>query len=342
MNAYGTIGEDLVAAARTLGSSPMAEALRAWVIPTLFHAQESAFAHAGDPLPALLAAMKRCTSHLRASVDAVAAPWQRNRVAEMSDVETVTGEHYGNLFAGFSAETYWDEPTELLRTRLARNELPTTFSGKRVLDAGCGGGRYTVAWSRLDAAHATGCDVSPRNIATAQARAREAGLTNIAYAEANVLELPFEEHAFDVAFSNGVLHHTRDWRAGIRELVRVLAPGGLGWLYLIERPGGLFWDMIDVLRDAVAGDSHDVARASLQLLGLPANRIFYMLDHVMVPINERIPSSEIEAALADAGAKDIRRLTRGADFDRVEQIYRGAPFAKEKFGVGENRYVFTH
>jgi len=69
--------------------------------------------------------------------------------------------------------------------------------------------------------------------------------------------------------------------------------------------------------------------------------VFYMLDHVMAPINERLTPAEIEASLVGAGACDVRRLTRGADFDRVEQIHRGAPFATVKFGVGENRYVFT-
>ncbi len=76
------------------------------------------------------------------------------------------------------------------------------------------------------------------------------------------------------------------------------------------------------------------------MLGVPGNRIFFMLDHVMVPINVRLRPRQVEDALAAAGARDVRRLERGTDFDRIEAIHRGIPFAEVKFGVGENRYVF--
>jgi hypothetical protein len=127
----------------------------------------------------------------------------------------------------------------------------------------------------------------------------------------------------------------------VDELVRVLKPGGLGWLYLIENPGGIFWDSIEILRVVMRDESHSGARIALQALGIPGNRIFYMLDHVMVPINLRLTASEIENGLASAGAVDIRRLDRGVDFDRIERIYQGEPYAAEKFGIGESRYLFS-
>jgi len=110
---------------------------------------------------------------------------------------------------------------------------------------------------------------------------------------------------------------------------------------MIENPGGLFWDVIEILRAIMRGERQDRARAALQLLGIPGNRVYYMLDHVMVPINLRLSPEEIEYCLARAGATGIRRLTRGTDFDRIEQIYQGVPFATAKYGVGENRYVFS-
>jgi len=69
----------------------------------------------------------------------------------------------------------------------------------------------------------------------------------VVFEHGNVLALPFATSGFAIVFSNGVLHHTVDWEQGVKELVRVLKPGGLGWLYLIENPGGLFWDIIEVL-----------------------------------------------------------------------------------------------
>jgi hypothetical protein len=88
-------------------------------------------------------------------------------------------------------------------------------------------------------------------------------------------------------------------------------------------------------------EDKSAARKALQLLGIPANRVFYMLDHVMVPINLRLTPDEVEESVRSAGATNIRRLTRGAGIDRVERIYNKDPWAVEFFGAGENRYVFT-
>jgi hypothetical protein len=114
-----------------------------------------------------------------------------------------------------------------------------------------------------------------------------------------------------------------------------------GGLYVIERPGGLFWDVIEILRVIMRHEVREVARGALQAPDIPSNRVFYMLDHVMVPINQRLTQEAVTSALLHAGAADIRRLTRGTDFDRIEQIYRQAPFATVKYGVGENRFVFS-
>lgn len=77
------------------------------------------------------------------------------------------------------------------------------------------------------------------------------------------------------------------------------------------------------------------------MIGMPPNRIFYMLDHVMVPINVRLTPKEIGECLDAAGATQIRRLKRGADFDRIEHLYWNKPYADVHFGVGKNRYVFS-
>ena len=138
-----------------------------------------------------------------------------------------------------------------------------------------------------------------------------------------------------------MLHHTTDWKKGVKEHVRVLKEGGLGWQYLIENPGGIFWDNVEICRIILRDVEKSFARSVLKTLGLPSSRIFYMLDHIMVPINERLTPQDIENEYMKAGAKNIKRLTRGTDFDRVERIYQRDPFAQEIYGVGENRYIFT-
>ncbi len=257
------------------------------------------------------------------------------------EVKQQTGDHYGNLFKDFDHHSYFGEARNLLEVRLKRNnvKLPN-LNRSRLLDQGCGGGRYTAAWKLLGVKEAVGIDYSRTGIEDARARVNIAELNGISFDEGSVLEMPYENSSFDIVFSNGVLHHTEDWRKGVAELTRVLKPGGYGWLYLIENPGGIFWDKIEILRAIMKNVDKNFARGILKSLNIPANRIFYMLDHVMVPINTRLTPSQIENELKKNGADSITRLERGTDFDRVEQIYHEIPCAREKFGVGENRYIF--
>lgn len=346
--AAGPIAEragSVVEEARALGKGRWAETLRSWCVPWLFASMERVFASGAEPVAALNESLETLARFLRAAADnglgeMVDSPEQQT--VDNRDLKEITGEHYGRLFKEFSSLSYWDEPVRLLKTRLERNSIEiSALDQKEVLDAGCGGGRYTAAWRILGAKRAVGVDASQIGIQDSRKRARAADLSNVAFERANALDLPFADSSFDIVFSNGVLHHSEDWQRGVSELIRVLKPGGLGWLYLIENPGGLFWDVIELLRVVMKDERRAQARSALQVIGIPANRVFYMLDHVMVPINVRLSPSEVEACLVGSGATGIRRLERGTDFDRIEKIHQQEPFAPIKYGVGENRYVFS-
>ena len=347
--ALAEAGRSFTDAARDIGDRPFASVLRAWCVPYLFTAMEQLLENGDDPVDGINSAMRALTKFLL-QADATGFKMIEMGDSEPSvdgesadkDVKEITGDHYGNLFKAFSSRSYWAEPVDLLKQRLERNGISRSdIENKTVLDSGCGGGRYSVAWRLLGANPVVGLDISPINIEDANRRVELAKLDGISFKEGNVLELPFKDNEFDIVFSNGVLHHTTDWKQGISELVRVLKPGGLGWLYLIENPGGVFWDTIEILRVVMKNEDKATSRQSLQLLNMPANRIFYMLDHVMVPINLRLPTGEIESCLRSSGAVDIRRLDRGADLDRIERIYLNERYASERFGIGESRYVFS-
>jgi len=335
--------------ARNLGSTRWASQARAWSVPYLFNGMESSFATAEEPLAAIDHRFNNLADFFHfassrgfPSIGQRLDPSGNGNGQALNNVESLTGEHYGRLFEAFSASSFWEEPARLLRLRLERNGIyQPQIVGKEVLDAGCGGGRYTVAWRLLGAKRAIGIDVSWLGIESARRQILNAGIDSVTFELGNVLKLPFVDNSFDIVFSNGVLHHTSNWKAGVAELVRVLKPGGMGWLYLIEDPGGLFWDVIETLREIMKDEQRDVGRMSLQTLGLTANRIFYMLDHVMVPINVRLSPGEIEGCLVATGATNIRRLSRGSDLDRIERIYQSEPYASVKYGVGENRYIFS-
>jgi SAM-dependent methyltransferase len=111
---------------------------------------------------------------------------------------------------------------------------PRDLVGKLVLDAGCGGGRY----ARLAARHGArvvGVDLSD---AVEKAAALCDDLPGAAIVQADLLDLPLAESAFDVAFSIGVLHHSPDPRRAFAQVAARVKPGGrlAVWLYRRNTP----------------------------------------------------------------------------------------------------------
>jgi SAM-dependent methyltransferase len=91
-------------------------------------------------------------------------------------------------------------------------------ANERILDVGCGDGQLTQRIAATGA-RVTGVDASAEMVAAARARGVEAEVGN---AEA----LPHPDHTFDAVFSNAALHWVRDQDAMLREVHRVLKPGG--------------------------------------------------------------------------------------------------------------------
>jgi ubiquinone/menaquinone biosynthesis C-methylase UbiE len=346
---YGNAPENVVKLFNQLPKDKFHDYFRVLSVPFLFHKTESIFKSNDEPKALFVSTLNELLHSIENSVKNKDIQILLNNSFEFSKVEDFqdevkshTGQHYGNLFKEFDHKSYFKEAKNLLETRLNRNGIEIVDKEKLiVLDQGCGGGRYTSAWRILGIQKAIGVDFSDIGLQDATTRAQLAGIENIDFIKASVLDMPFEEESFDIVYSNGVLHHTEDWRKGIAEQLRVMKTGGLGWQYLIENPGGIFWDSIEILRALMKDVNKKFAQDVLRSLGIPMNRVFYMLDHVMVPINTRLTSEEIIVELEKNGACNIKRLTRGADFDRVEAIYNQIPYAKEKFGVGENRFIFN-
>ena len=96
-------------------------------------------------------------------------------------------------------------------------------AGRRVLEAGCGAGRFTELLVRAGAyVHAV--DLS----AAVDANRRNVGdHANYAVAQADLRALPFPRGSFDIVLCLGVLQHTPSPEASIAELWNMVAPGGL-------------------------------------------------------------------------------------------------------------------
>ncbi len=104
------------------------------------------------------------------------------------------------------------------------------LSGKTVLDAGCGMGRFAEVVSRK-AATVVGVDLS---LAVESAYENLRNRPNVLIIQADVAKLPFAASSFDFIFSIGVLHHTLNTRESFRSLVPLLAENGeiAIWVYM--------------------------------------------------------------------------------------------------------------
>jgi SAM-dependent methyltransferase len=96
-----------------------------------------------------------------------------------------------------------------------------------VLEVGCGPGFFSPAIARsLPAGHLTLFDVQPPMLEMARKRLEKYGLVNFTTAAGSAENLPFGDAAFDVVLMVTVLGEVPDRAAAVREVARVLRPGG--------------------------------------------------------------------------------------------------------------------
>ncbi|MBA3314350.1 MAG: methyltransferase domain-containing protein [Planctomycetota bacterium] len=118
-----------------------------------------------------------------------------------------------------------DRATFVAKTGIELSEL----AGLKVLDAGCGGGRYCKVTGEA-VANVVGVD---HTTAVEKASRLCAHLPNVDFVQADLKRLPFEDESFDVVFSIGVMHHDVETRAVFDAVARKVKPGGryAVWLY---------------------------------------------------------------------------------------------------------------
>ena len=100
--------------------------------------------------------------------------------------------------------------------------------GERVVDVGCGAGMDSLIAARMTGpkGQVIGVDMTPAMLHKAEAGAQKAGIRNVTFHKGFAEALPVADGWADVVISNGVLNLMPDKEAGLREMARVLRPGG--------------------------------------------------------------------------------------------------------------------
>jgi arsenite methyltransferase len=184
----------------------------------------------------------------------------------------------------FGAALYEDEgdaaPKAAVEASLGCG-VPTAVAdlheGETVLDLGSGAGADVLISARRvgSTGKAIGLDMTDEMLELARANAAEAGVENVEFVKGYIEELPLADESVDVVISNCVINLSADKGRVLREVARVL------------RPGGRF-----AVSDVIADDDMDAATRSdmQQWTGCVAGAL---------------TRGQFEAALADAGLVDL-------------------------------------
>jgi SAM-dependent methyltransferase len=143
---------------------------------------------------------------------------------------------------------------------------------RSVLDAGCGGGDFLGLVLERGAAfeHVVGLDVASGALARARRTGRYHDLVQATIAEAHT-KLGAR---FDLVLASDVVYYTHDWKAAVRDLTELVAPGGLLFL------------SVGIGRDYLGPDAGRVIRATLEDAGL-SELEERRLDYTMLGVPRR-------------------------------------------------------
>lgn len=176
----------------------------------------------------------------------------------------------------------------------------------RVLDLGCGAGHVSFHVAPL-VAEVVAYDLSEQMLAVVASAAAQRGLDNVRSERGAAEHLPFADGSFDFVFSRYSAHHWSDLGLALREVRRVLKPGGVACFIDVASPGRPLLDTylqaVEVLRDTSHVRDYSVAEWLQQVseAGLyPRNHVRQRLRLEFASWVERMRTPEVfrEAILA--------------------------------------------
>lgn len=184
-----------------------------------------------------------------------------------------------------------DELERMFRRRqhLAVLEMPIEdLWGKAVLEVGSGAGAHSALFAQRGA-EVTSLDITANRVAATARKLDWVDTHGHFVVQGDAESLPFHDGQFDIVYSNGVLHHTPKTDAAIREVYRVLRPGGLAAIMLYARYSFEYWINLFLIRGLLGRElfrrrdwlgrvTEGVAGSPLQPVHNPETKVFSGAD----------------------------------------------------------------
>lgn len=145
------------------------------------------------------------------------------------------------LLSGNDLDFYWRVWKENLNIYIERLKAIEFAGMRRVLDAGCGFGQWTLSLAELND-YVCGIDIIPDRIKVVKTIVQKLEIKNIELKRQSVEHIKYSSRTFDGIFCYGVLYMT-DYKKTLKEFRRLLKPGGKIYLCL----NGLGWYIYNIL-----------------------------------------------------------------------------------------------
>ena len=161
-----------------------------------------------------------------------------------------------------------------LRARFPLVSIRDVPQTQDVLIAGCGTGEHAIgAAQQFPQARVLAVDLSVASLSYAQRKARAAGLRNVEFAQADILQLGSIGRTFDLVESVGVLHHLKDPWLGWRVLLTLLRPHGVMRIGLYSRlaRADINRTRAYIAEKGYGRSAEDIRRCRQDLLSFPDN-----------------------------------------------------------------------